>query len=76
MNAKVNYEIQDGNALDETTTRNRAALEEKGFDGENQNVLKECIADTAQKETAQNKTEKDQMDKTAEQNAVYCTPKI
>ena len=69
MNAKVNYHIQDGNALDETTTRNLAAMTEKGFETENQTLLQECIADASIKETAQKKAESDLSDKTAEQNS-------
>lgn len=70
MNVQVNYEIEDGNTLDETTTRNRSVLEEKGFDGEDQTKLKDSIADAIVKEKAQNKAEKDAEDKTAEQDAV------
>lgn len=68
MNIKVNYHIQDGNSLDQTTTRNLDALKEKGFEAENQTALQDCILDTTTKEKAQNKAAKDITDKTAEQN--------
>ncbi len=68
MNKLVNYHIEDGNTLDETVTRNITALQEKGFDPENQTTLQSCIADTTAKEKAQIKAEKDREDKTAEQN--------
>jgi len=69
MNKKVSEETQDGNALDQTITRNIADLQKKGFDTEDQTTLQSCIEDTVEKERAQNVADKDLNDKTAEQNA-------
>ncbi len=68
MNAKVNYHLQDGSTLDETTTRNITLMTEKDFEIENQTLLQNCIADATAKETAQKKAASDLSDKTAEQN--------
>ncbi len=75
MNAKVNYNIQDGNALDETIGRNEAALTAKGFPAENLTVLQECIGTLQAKESALNTGEKNLEDLTAEQNVCIASTK-
>lgn len=66
---RVNYNIQDGNALDEILGRNEAVLNSKGFPAENRTALQEKISDLTGKQDALNKLEKQLEDLTAEQNA-------
>ena len=69
MNVKINYNIQDGNALDETVSRNEAALAEKGFPAEYRTTLQEKISSLTAKEDNLNAKEKRLEDLTAGQNA-------
>ena len=68
MNTKINYNLQDGNALVLAVSRNLTLLTEKGFQTETQTALNAAIADLTAKEREQNIAVKALEDFTAEQN--------
>lgn len=68
MNTKINFDLQDGSALDAAVTRNLTLLTEKGFQTETQTLLNAAIADLTAKEKEQNVAVKALEDLTAEQN--------
>ncbi|MFA6978187.1 MAG: hypothetical protein WC209_02600 [Ignavibacteriaceae bacterium] len=68
MNTKINFNLQDGNALVLAVSRNLTLLTEKGFQTETQTALNAAIADLTAKEKEQNIAVKALEDFTAEQN--------
>ena len=68
MNAEVNYNIQDANALDGTIGVNEAALAAKGFPSENRTELQDKTSVLTNNENNLTAKEKKAEDLTAEQN--------
>ncbi|MFA6598814.1 MAG: hypothetical protein WCS69_13910 [Ignavibacteriaceae bacterium] len=68
MNTKINYNLQDGNALELAVTRNLPLLTEKGFQTETQTLLNAAIVELTAKEREQNVAVKALEDFSAEQN--------
>lgn len=67
MNVKINYNLQDGNALELAVTRNLTLLTEKGFQMESKDLLTAAIGNLTAKEREQNTAVKALEDLTAEQ---------